>query len=1336
MTMTTMKRLTLLLCAFWVLGAQAPVPLYDLVEHWALTEVPITSTSSNTIGTGSKSFTLSQACPATYTVGLVIKAYDAANPANLLSGPMTSCTGSTVVLNVNVTGGAGTITSWKLSTPRAGSLSTSLPPVNPRGFQLQDTLVAAGSSAGVFPDFLGSQKQFLNPSNSVGQGYGPPGDMTCAGSCAMVLRIKWATLPVADSVIWSENGTAYYLMYKASDHSIRWSTQSGTTDGTAGTTTTICWGSANCSAPNAALANHEYLITAGWNAATQSQYLVVVTDTGSLTRTTSATGLGVRMLAVAATNQLGAGVQGPASGTIRDASFFKSALTDTQITWLYNSGTPRSFSEYTLANTGYGRSPYNITLTSSNFANTDQTGTAGIVFFRPYHLSAWSPSVATARGGNYVWAFSPDHIGFPNAPPAGHAATGLWLGYSNSPTVAPTSYTKVIAGPTVPGVIIVGGVQYAKFEQPHLAYNAADPNGRPFYAYMTAEMSAAPSGCSEAQQSILYSSADLVTWTYENVANPAYCFPSLPFSSPSAYNLAGFMNVFAPGELPGQTDWVSYNSGNTAARVAYALHSSNPKLFNMNAVGQDVRELDRSAAFPGGYNTVDWPQGLFTDGTNVYAFGNGFQPNGRGVSLVKLSFNNGVWRQPTGELWDTGIHAFDVYPSMGYIQSLQVYQESGTVYLYVVRGYYSANGFRQEVDVYTATPDTTTSAAITYDIKADFGAACDGVANDDTAFLAFRTAAQTWQSTHTGRIDLVIPPDVSTAKKCSFLSAGTGTRFADGLKQFRLLGNGATLSDGGTGNGFFLGGQGQVQDNLHSARLQNCSAGATICNLVNSGDASKFALNQWVLISGLDQQGYGYPTNPRFFEYRQISGISGAAISFTAPIQNSYQSSWPVYDAGSVSSVDQGGPATIYSLPTSWDTQQEYIGITIDQAGQTYAQGRSLTFRDVNVLGTNGLIPTQVGTLTWDKVVCLACNLEVDKLVDTWSVSGSMFRQLLFQSSSINLFSLRDSIVSSSMNGSPISSTMARSYFASLSPGAYAFGNTDQITCNGCIIAELLPGGISEALTDYSMSSGILSVANSHGPVTWAVPGRQVFWSCGIYLACGSFTVVNVSQVGANTLIQTNLSGNFPVLSGTLGVHTVPAPAATCTFCTVGGGLANLWNANSGAYDWSQATPGRPLFTYSKRVYHAEDTSSITPTAYLMGKLSAVTLDVTAAYTGVQSTLTSEALGIGGTNAITLAGTVTAYDPVPNLKTTGTRSMTTASVSGAKAGDSGLPFSDAAWLVHVYGPKLSADISGESSSLWPTYSVEISTTLDAFPPDFGRSTGVRGAGRATSGVKK
>lgn len=72
-----------------------------------------TSTTSNTIGTGSKTFTVAPASHG-FTVGMEVYAASTASPTNKMSGTVTAVSGASVTISSTVFTGSGTFTAWTL----------------------------------------------------------------------------------------------------------------------------------------------------------------------------------------------------------------------------------------------------------------------------------------------------------------------------------------------------------------------------------------------------------------------------------------------------------------------------------------------------------------------------------------------------------------------------------------------------------------------------------------------------------------------------------------------------------------------------------------------------------------------------------------------------------------------------------------------------------------------------------------------------------------------------------------------------------------------------------------------------------------------------------------------------------------------------------------------------------------------------------------------------------------------------------------------------------------------------------------------------------------------
>jgi len=254
----------------------------------------------------------------------------------------------------------------------------------------------------------------------------------------------------------------------------------------------------------------------------------------------------------------------------------------------------------------------------------------------------------------------------------------------------------------------------------------------------------------------------------------------------------------------------------------------------------------------------------------------------------------------------------------------------------------------------------TTSNTITKNIITDFGAKGDGVTDDGPAFGVFQTWALAQGNV---QIDLTLP-----AGHIFCFNSLSDPNWTVGIKNLKLSGYGATLSDCGSGiSPPFLAGKGIVQDNVTNALIATVLAGSNTVTLLTPSQYSRFAVGNWVVITAVDLQGAsGYPPNPAIFEYAQISSINPGTgvITLTAPLQYSYKSTYPSY---APSATWVGGPATIYALPSSWDATFEYDGVKIDFAQQSYADGRSVTFRDVTWTGTACTVPTPKFELDCDQ---------------------------------------------------------------------------------------------------------------------------------------------------------------------------------------------------------------------------------------------------------------------------------------------------------------------------------------------------------------------------------
>lgn len=428
----------------------------------------------------------------------------------------------------------------------------------------------------------------------------------------------------------------------------------------------------------------------------------------------------------------------------------------------------------------------------------------------------------------------------------------------------------------------------------------------------------------------------------------------------------------------------------------------------------------------------------------------------------------------------------------------------------------------------------------TYDQTVNFvstyGGVGDGSTSNATALSSFNTA----YAAFSGRTQLIIPP--------GDYNFPTGFTFgALGGSKLTIAAYGAMLRGSVATNGF--GGSGPNVDNTHNAKFTTTAAGAFTIPLVTSGQTSLFTAGKWVLVTGIDMQGYGYPQNPGLFEFKKIASIGSGTLTFTEPLTNSYKSTWPAYAAGDGGNLDQGGPGNVYVLRDPWDQEIEMKGAYFpDNSNGQYGKCRVAFWTDCT-FETYGPFPTMC--LLYRSTRCVGAGiggLEVDKCAHRIEFIDSMHRAVDFQSSSINELFVSNMIQTGSnlrwRGGAGKSNT-----FINLSTTEFDFGEMNygamgpttmtnvSATTGTWFSSNVFP------FSDYiEEGGGVLSYAGGPAPASaansyWAVPGAN----CVLLDSSGgwarSFQVSDVSQSGGRTYVTTNLP--FPV-PGTINGKTSP----------------------------------------------------------------------------------------------------------------------------------------------------------------------------------------------------
>lgn len=564
---------------------------------------------------------------------------------------------------------------------------------------------------------------------------------------------------------------------------------------------------------------------------------------------------------------------------------------------------------------------------------------------------------------------------------------------------------------------------------------------------------------------------------------------------------------------------------------------------------------------------------------------------------------------------------------------------------------------------------------------------CNNTGDDAPAFKA----ANTWARANQGSLNQVVLTAPS-GSVCVFNSNQTysgvniSNAFSSGINNFLLDGTNVAIKEGTAS--FFLGGNGLCYIGIASAsgcsaRIQTVSASSNTVTLTSgsfgSGYLSRFAVGNWIMIGGLDVQGqygfaFGDPPNNQWFEYRQITNINSGTgvITLDRPLTNSYLSTWPLYNPGDNFHSDNGGPATIWKMNDFWGSTLEYRGVTITQAGQTYAVARNVTFRSITVTGANGIIPSMNENFSVFGMSAASADMEVDKLIGTLTLDNVTIFKIAVQSSSTDRLIISNSNIQQ-FAGTPkradISDTsITTSWFL----GARGYGvSYGPITCTRCAVTgfDFTPGLLQNRPSDYTMSSGLITFANtaaSGGDTAQRifVPDTNLMFGGSGLLSIGLFKSQTLTQDPTNTYLQTNLAGGFPLGAGTGTFRSAVIPQFTCDTCT---GDATMVAASVQA----GATPNTPLGQYGSRSYTPSSSPAAVGAIRSRGKLTSLTIDVTQAYTG------SGASTLNVTDQFVLntmdQASWTTYNWVPqiNLKQAGTRVITTSGTTCNGSGTTG-----------------------------------------------------------------
>ena len=383
-------------------------------------------------------------------------------------------------------------------------------------------------------------------------------------------------------------------------------------------------------------------------------------------------------------------------------------------------------------------------------------------------------------------------------------------------------------------------------------------------------------------------------------------------------------------------------------------------------------------------------------------------------------------------------------------------------------------------------------------------------------------------------------------------------------RQLTVAGYGVTITSNPGNANTFANPTGPYNDFSHNAKFTTTSAGNNTITLVTSGQTSLFTAGKWVLVTGIDMQGYGFPNNPGFFEFKKIQSIGSGTLTFTEPLINSYKDTWPSYNTGSGFQIDMGGPGNVYVLRDSWDQEITIKGITFtDTSNLCYCSTRIATWIDCN-FATYGPCPSM--NYLFRSTRCVGAGtggLEVDKCVHRMEFVDTMHRAVDMQSASVNEVFVQNMTQSPSPRWRGLG--QRSNTFINLNTGEFDFavmnygavGPTTMTNCSattGTFFVQTTP--FSDMTEE---GGGVLSYAGGPGSTNapshyWAIPGGNAVLLDSSNNWARSFQISDVTQSGGRTYVTTNLP--FPVPSTINGrtspwkIMTHPCPSVTMTNCT------------------------------------------------------------------------------------------------------------------------------------------------------------------------------------------
>jgi hypothetical protein len=408
----------------------------------------------------------------------------------------------------------------------------------------------------------------------------------------------------------------------------------------------------------------------------------------------------------------------------------------------------------------------------------------------------------------------------------------------------------------------------------------------------------------------------------------------------------------------------------------------------------------------------------------------------------------------------------------------------------------------------------------TYDFVIDFGAPTDGTTSCDTAVSAWQAAAAANDGS-----TLIIPAYNGIGVSSPYHIASNSALGA-GINNCTISAqNGASVDN----CALFKFSYSFATTN--SARIQSVGLGSYNLTLINSSDASKFSVGGWIIVTGLGtQSGASGPPNFEYVEFHRVVSISGSIIRIADPLTYTYLSTWPLTDPTQAPPADQGGPGTIYTMPSAFSGTQTWSGLKVigtSGVGINTVTGEQLILDGMDFSSNNGPSPS-VGKRMIIKNTNIGAQNEVDKCLEYLEYSNCTGSQIICQSAAPNRLVIKDNC-NFTVNGTArVTEIHDTCTINPLIMGSLGFGRAVSLTVDPtCTIGAIDPftgtrvsaHGLSLSVVTFLQGPGTFSFSKSTSTFDWVrfwVPG---FWYVfGLNLTAAQFQITD--DAGGQTLFR------------------------------------------------------------------------------------------------------------------------------------------------------------------------------------------------------------------------